>query len=350
LVVGGTGYPTVSPRLLGQIGAYYFPGNPDVYAVQTPEQFWPLTPQLGSLTMNQSMKLGQQNLNNVLMDQLAMGHSPTVWGTSQGATVETLEMRYLMAHGSPGTDQIKFVLTGDPNNPNGGALERFNGLNIPGLGLHFNGPTPPDTPYTTSIYTNQYDAVADFPRYPLNVVSDANALAGFAWGAHDYVDNPYEVTSAHQLPTSPGYTGHTTYYMTLTQNLPLLSPIRDIPQPFGNAIADLLQPDLRVVVDMGYGSGEYANLPTPATLVEFPNVPNIVHDLALGTVQGPRQALFDLGLPGGQDMYGHYPYSPVVDPQLNYPTPQTPVTEISLLTGLEGSPWQTLAALKGMVR
>ena len=337
ILVGGTGYPTIPASIAGRIGYAYFPGQSNLYSLYTPEQFWPLTPQLGSLTLDQSVRVGQQNLNATLMNQLSMGHSATVWGTSQGATVETEEIKYLMAHGSPGTDKLSFVLTGDPNNPDGGAMTRFPNLRVPLAGIHFSGATPPDSPYQTSIYTNQYDGVANFPRYPLNVVSDANALAGFAWGAHDYVDNPYQTTGAVRLATSPGYTGHTAYYETLTQDLPLVSPIRnDMPQPYGHAIADLLQPDLRVVVDMGYGSGEYANIPTPASLIEFPNVPHIAHDLALGTVQGPRQALLDLGLPGGQNEYGHYPYSPVVDPQLNYPVPQSPVTGISLLTNAEG--------------
>ena len=91
----------------------------------------------------------------------------------------TDEIRWLVANGSPGTSQVKFVLTGDPGNPDGGVFERFNGLTIPGLGVGFNGATPPNSPYQTAIYTNQYDGVADFPRYPLNLIADANAVAGF---------------------------------------------------------------------------------------------------------------------------------------------------------------------------
>jgi hypothetical protein len=32
-------------------------------------------------------------------------------------------------------------LAGDPNNPDGGLLERFDGLYLPGLNMAFNGPT-----------------------------------------------------------------------------------------------------------------------------------------------------------------------------------------------------------------
>jgi hypothetical protein len=109
-----------------------------------------------------------------------------------------------------------------------------------------------------------------------------------------------------------------------------------LPAPFGNALADLLQPDLRVIVDMGYGSGEYANIPTPASLFELPNPFTIVPDLAIGAVQGPQAALVDLGVLPQSMMPTGYPFNPALDPGLNFPLPQFPVTAISLLTGSEG--------------
>ena len=332
LVVIGTGYTTLPPGLLAKIGRVYFPGTPSPYLLSTPEELWPFTPQLGSLTLNQSAALGTQNLNNAILTQLALGHTVNVWGTSQGALVVSDEIRWLMANGSPGTSQVKFVLTGDPGNPDGGLFTRFSGLTIPVLGVGFNGPTPPNSPYQTAIYTNQYDGVADFPRYPLNVIADANAVAGFLYGPHDYVDYSGETLAAKQLPTSPGYTGNTTYSMVLTQNLPLLNPLRKglppyaaaPPPPYGNAVADLLQPDLRVLADMGYGSGEYANIPTHASLLEFPNWPIIGTDLLRGTIQGSEAALVDLHLlPASYYPLGRYPFSPVFNPDLNYPLPQT---------------------------
>jgi PE-PPE domain/PE family len=322
LVVSGTGYTTLAPAVLAKIGRVYFPGTPSPYLLSTPEQFWPFTPQLGSLTLNQSAALGTQNLNNAILTQLALGHTVNVWGTSQGSLVVTDEIKWLMANGSPGTSQVKFVLTGDPANPDGGVFERFDGLTIPGLGVRFNGATPPDSPYQTAIYTNQYDGVADFPRYPLNLIADANAIAGFEFGSHDYVDYSFETLAAKQLPTSPGYTGNTTYYMVLNQNLPLLDRY-DLPQPYGAAVADLIQPDLRVLVDMGYGSDEYANIPTHASLLEFPNWPVIGTDLLRGTIQGPEAALVDVHLlPDSYYPMGRYPFSPVLNPDLNYPLPQ----------------------------
>jgi hypothetical protein len=333
-VVGGTNYALVSPALDSMISNLYGLTNP--VSIFTPEQLWPLTPTLGNLTLNQSVALGIQDLNDAIMPQLALGNHVTIWGTSQGATVQTGEIRNLMASGSPGTADLAFILTGNPNNPDGGAFERFTGLYVPGLDMSFNGATPPNSPYQTAIYTNQYDFVSNFPRYPLNLVSDANAFMGFLYGQHDYV--PWFPDVYVQLPTSPGYGGHTTYYMSLTQNLPLLDPLRVYaPAPYGNALADLLQPDARVIVDMGYGSGEYANLPTPASLIEFPNPFTIVPDLVTGTVQGVQAFEVDLGMLPSSYYPTGYPFTPVLDPGLNFPQPQTPVTGLSLLLGAEGT-------------
>ncbi|ORW48758.1 hypothetical protein AWB90_11040 [Mycobacterium paraense] len=342
LLVGGSGYPVLGGWYPWMVHWLYFPDVSSYGPVFTPEQFWPFTPQLGALTLGQSNHVGVPLLNQAITAEIANGNKVLVWATSQSSMLATNEIRDLMAAGSPYTDKLSFILTGNPNNPDGGVFERFVGAYIPGLDVLFNGATPPNAPYQIQIFTNQYDAVGNFPEYPLNVVSDANAVFGFVFKTHDYAPyTPY--TTPVQLATSPGYTGSTTYMFDLTQNLPLVAPLREyMPQPYGNAFADLLQPDLRVLADMGYGSGEYPNLPTPARLVAIPNLPNIATDLLLGAVQGPRAALVDLGMLPASDMPTTYPFIPVLDPGLNFPLPQAPVTGVSLLTGFEGQVMRTL--------
>ena len=103
-----------------------------------------------------------------------------IYGYSQGATIANLEKRKLAEQYPAGTTapDIDFVLSGDPNLPNGGLLARFPGLYIPILDLSFNGPEPTDTQFDTVVITRQYDGVADFPLYPLNVISLLNAVLG----------------------------------------------------------------------------------------------------------------------------------------------------------------------------
>ena len=81
--------------------------------------------------------------------------------------------------------------------------------------------------------------------------------------------------------------------MITTDNLPLLDPLRWL--PFGNPLADLLQPDLSVLVNLGYGSlylgwdtQNPPDMPTPFGL--FPtniNPADVLTALVPGIPQGP---------------------------------------------------------------
>jgi hypothetical protein len=355
LVMGGTGDPVPDLGYLNAVAqAYLLPRFPqlqlsNVFAQFTPEQFWPVTPQLGGLTIDQSLAQGVSLLDSGIKAQLAQGNNVVVFGYSQSATVATDEIRALMAMGSgaPTSSQLSFILTGDPNNPDGGLTERFTGFYIPILDAAFNGATPPNSPYPTSIYTIQYDAFADAPQYPLHVLSDVNAFLGYFFVHGNYpLLTPDQVANAVPLPTSPGYTGNTQYYMVMTQDLPLVQLIRDIPYA-GPPMADIIQPDLRVLVDLGYGDigtgYEYANVPTPASLLSIPNLPRIVFDLARGAVQGPYAAALDIAveagwLPPTTSLYPDvYPYVPSLDPHLHIFLGQPSVTGLSRLCGGLGS-------------
>jgi hypothetical protein len=348
LIMGGTGNPTPEPGYVTSIFNSYIQPNPLFsgaipQGLFTPEQFWPITPNLGNVTFGQSVAQGVGLLNNTLVGPtgvLTQGNSALVVGYSQSATIANNEINALMAAGSPYQGQLSFMLLADPNNPVGGILERFPGFYIPFLDVPFNGATPPSSPYPTSIFAIQYDGIANAPQYPLNIVSDANAVAGYFVLHSTYPTlTAAQVANAVQLPTSPGYTGSTQYFALLTQNLPLLQPIRDI-SFVGNPIADAVQPDLRVLVDLGYGSYgtdlNYANVPTPAGLFEVVNPFTTVPDLAIGAVQGPQAGLVDLGLLPQSATPTIYPYVPSIDPNLNFFLGQPSTTGLSLLSGAAG--------------
>jgi hypothetical protein len=318
LILGGTGVPTQPPANVANIMQSYidprYPNSTGI-AVTTPQQFKPL---IGSLSWNQSVSQGATDLNQAILSEVGTGNNVVVWATSQSSTVASMEIRNLMAQGAPYTKELSFILTGNPNNPNGGILARFPGLNIPKIDLSSSPATPPNSPYQTVIFTNQYDGISDFPEYPLHFISDANALAGFLFGEHNYSYlTPSQVSGAIQLPTSPGYQGNTVYYEDLTQDIPLLNPVRWLFPHYGNAVADLLTPDLRVLVDLGYGDG-YANIPTPARLVQIPNAPVIAHDLAIGTIQGVDAFGVDMGWLPQSDYPSVYPFVPELNPGLNF--------------------------------
>jgi hypothetical protein len=241
----------------------------------------------------------------------------------------------------PDPADLSFVLIGDPNNPDGGVGERLASLDP---NVSYDVATPPDTPYPTDIYTIQYDGVADVPQYPSNVLADLNEVAGVLTTHIAYPTlTPEEVASAVRLSTSPGYAGDTTYFMIPTQDLPLLEPLRLIPG-VGPALADWMQPDLRVLVDLGYDRTGFANVPTPFTL-SAPNVDMtaLSNELALGANQGMTAAEVDLGILPESDLPNAYPYLPYV--------PGGPVAAPPALTlpatGLASEPALTLPATAG---
>jgi PE-PPE domain/PE family len=310
LILGGTGFNPL-PQLTGATA----PGIPGYIAdveqlylsskyagytpefLVTPEQLYPLTG-LNSLTFDVSVALGLNDLNTAIMAQYAAGHSTVVFGYSQSATIATLEERYLMTlpvDQRPSTDQLSFVLVGNPDRPDGGFLERFVGSFNQQLGFTFFGATPVNA-YPTTDIAIQYDGAADFPQYPLDIFADANAVAGFIslHPQYSYL-TPALIASGVVEPVSPADTD-TTYILIPTPNLPLLDPLRAIPF-VGNPLADLVQPDLKVLVELGYDRTAYQDVPTTYGL--FPNVDpaTVAAELQQGAVQGFDDAWADTGLP-----------------------------------------------------
>ncbi|OHV05389.1 PE-PPE domain-containing protein [Mycobacterium talmoniae] len=357
-IMGGTLNPDPAPSYVSAIDAAYLQSNP-LFAGYTP--FGLYTPEgvdipfLSGLTLDQSAAQGELILNNAIMDRPA-GSDTLVFGYSQSAVIASLELNALdalPADERPSPEDLSFMLTGDLDNPDGGIFERF-AFNIPILGIPFYGATPADTPYPTDIYTGQYDGAADFPQYPLNVVADLNALLGALYVHTQYANlTAAQIQSAVPLATSPGYDGVTHYYMIPTQDLPLVEPLRAIPL-VGKLLADLLQPDLTVLVNLGYNPNGYADVPTPAQLLpgfspladieqlakpllnslgvylpEYPSVPapdfnplTIFGQLVTGAYQGVSDALVDLGV------------LPASDFATTYPAVNTPAAVAALASGL----------------
>ncbi|WP_343601388.1 PE-PPE domain-containing protein [Mycobacterium sp.] len=327
LEMGGSGVP-IPPESLVQVAFqnYLVPNGYGDYTPQalfTPEGLYPLTG-VNVLKFDTSVAQGVTILNDAIKAALDAGHNVVVGGVSQSATIASIEMQDV-ANGSlgfqPSPGQLAFAMLGDPSNPNGGILERFDlptpGSHpvIPSLGLTFSGATPADTGFENNIYTLEYDGFADFPRYPLNILSDINAVLGFELVHPLYIRGyvgpgvgltPDQIqTEAMTLPTTPGYDGGTTYHIIpFTGRLPLDQVIEAIA---GKPVADLLEPDLKVLVNLGYGadpsigwSESPANVPTPIGL--FPSIDAhqfaaILQALVSGAQQGVQAFVSDVSDP-----------------------------------------------------
>jgi hypothetical protein len=316
LVMGGSGQPIPPPSVvnaaLNYVKLNFAPiANPQ--ALFTPEGYYPLI--IKSLPLNVSISQGVQILDSAIKQQLATPgvNSVAVFGVSQSAVISSLEMENLanptLNPSPPSPSQLGFTLLGDLMNPNGGIMARFPGfpagqpLQTPSLGFTFYGATPSNTIYPTHIYTLEYDGYADFPQYPINFISDLNAVLGIAFVHPGINVNPSALPPGYAmepLSTSPGYNGVTTYTMITTPNgLPLLEPLRAIPV-IGNPIADLLQPDLTTIVNLGYGNPNFGWSQGPADVQTyfglFPHYSQalIAQDLVTGAQQGAHAFVSDI--------------------------------------------------------
>ena len=301
------------------------PDNPFGNGVFTPEGLYPLTAagvhQLylnyptaddGFPALSSSVGQGMAILESTIAADQAAGDGSTLFGYSQSSTVASYVMEQLDPSGTPQTGALdpQFLLVADPSNPNGGALERFAGfettsgqtvsdpLNLPSLGFVFDSATPSDD-YVTNIYSLEYDGFADFPRYPLNFLSDLNAFLGIATLHGTYLNGfvpgnggptAEEIANAILLPGSAadGTTDSLTNYYMIDETPPLVALL---PQP----LQDLLGPDLTYLINLGYGDGSLgysvdadspADVATPFGLFPDVSLSTVLSTLATDTQQG----------------------------------------------------------------
>jgi PE-PPE domain len=314
LILGGSGLETPGQDYADVVDTDYlaprdFTGTTQI--VSTPEALYPF---LGPFTetFDDSEAQGQQILDTAILNQIAGGNvdaaNPVdVFGYSQSSVISSLLMPELASQNVP-SDDVHFVLVGDESAPNGGILERFDlpadtQPTIPSLGLTFSGAESSDL-YPTDVYTNEYDGFADFPQYPIDPLSDINALLGIAFQHTTYLGlTPEQIQDAIQLPTTAADT-LTNYYMIPDSTLPLLDPLQLIPF-IGQPLVDLLNPDFSVLVNLGYGDvadnfeggWSQGNADVPTTLGFLPSLSvleQVPQALINGLEQGVSAAFNDL--------------------------------------------------------
>lgn len=273
-IMNGTGQPdpTVGPYL-GQILAGYlqpssphFPDQPTFagYSFQgltTPEQFCPFVciPGQPPMDFGVSLNTGVGLLDQAILAPLLAGDNVTVFGYSQSAAITTIEMNSLIANagtaGYPTLDQLgnmHVVLIGDPNNPIGGILDRFEfpgDQHLPFVNIPLSLEATPTDHIASDIYTGEYDGWANFPQDPTNLLAVINALIGILT-VHPY----YPDYTAEQLASAVnvGTIGDANFYM-IPQNLPILQFMFN-GGTAGQFFGDFFSPWARLFIDWGYGN------------------------------------------------------------------------------------------------
>ncbi|MBV8862791.1 MAG: PE-PPE domain-containing protein, partial [Mycobacterium sp.] len=315
LVFGPSGVPIPPPQYVDAADQLYL--QPDGFTGTTqssyiPDQVYPLTGP-SSLQAVTSLAQDQSDMVSDIENQIAGGgvtpeNPVVVFGYSQSSDAASQVMSQLAQQGVP-SDDVHFVLVGDPQSPDGGFVNTFdfpagNTSAFTAFGAAFGPPTPSDL-YPTDIYTLEYDGFADFPHYSTNLLSDLNALVGVFLVHTEYLDiTPEQIDSAILLPGSEALTGEglTDYYLIPDDNLPILEPLLLIPG-IGQPLYDLLEPDTRIDVNLGYGSITEgwnqgpANVPTTFGLFPDINQTQLSDALSNGWQQGVTDALNDLQHP-----------------------------------------------------
>jgi diacyltrehalose acyltransferase len=316
LIMGYTETPNPLPSYVSEVMSLFVsPSTPEFVGQPTYPGYLPVVqPTEEGADYQQVLTLGASQLNTGINDQIAAGNQVVVFGYSESTSIATQEMineAALPADQQFDPADLQFILVEDLNNPDGGFLERLPFL----AGTDFPA-TPADTPYDTAIYTVEYSGSSDFPEYPSDLLADENAAAGFV-DLHPLLlpgwptsFDSSSLAGAVLEPTSLGYDGNTEYFMVPTQDLPMLDLTRDLG---GNAYADLIQPDMRVIIDEGYDWTSGADLDTPADLTS-PTIDTTAADayLAAGADQGIIAALVDSGILPQADLSDLYPYVPDV--------------------------------------
>lgn len=331
LIMGGSGIPLPPPGYVDAATTLYlqphgFTGTPQ--ALFTPAGFYPTTG-VKSLPAFVSETQGAQMLSETVTRQIAGGgvdatNPMVVFGYSQSSALSSLAMPQLADQGIPAED-VHFVLVGDTAAPNGGLLERFDvplGSNpsIPSLGITFGHPTP--DLYPTEVYTLEYDGFADFPQYPLNPLAVLNAMAGMVLEHFTYLGlEPDQIADAIPLPTADA--DSLTHYFVIPQDhLPLLDLVRFLPF-LGNPLADLVEPVMKILVNLGYGgitegwSQGPADVETPFGL--FPpdlDWGEVFNALATAIPEGLVAAGRDLLDPRTYDVFASIADNPATGPLL----------------------------------
>ena len=152
---------------------------------------------------------------------------------------------------------------------------------------------PTDTQFDTVEINRQYDGLADFPLYPLNVIADLNAVLGMVY-VHLYdldVSLPADPTKSKYYQ---GNYGRTDYYFFETQDLPLFGPLRTLGVP--ESLIDVVEPFFRVIVDLGYDRSIRPWEPTPARLIPMHDPVTVAGDLVTAIGEGFNNALAIIGL------------------------------------------------------
>lgn len=298
--------------------------------VPYPASFWPIPlpdwcPGLSCDKWNVSVAAGVTSLETALAQVFTVNPNENVvlFGYSQGGQVVTNAM-YDLAN-SPNKDQIQVVTIGNIGNPQG-LWSRFNffpGFTVPILDVTFGPQLPTNIGIKSTNYVFEYDPVGDAPLNWWNPLAVLNALAAFQYVHGNYLvpnENdltgtlPYGYTDATLAQTIQGLLSNCTegpgsncrtyqdakfVLIPWQGTLPILQPLMDLADSIGitplvKPFVDLIQPALKVLIDLGYDRIANPGIPRTMNLIPIFNPIKLAVDLVNAVGQGIEAFIKDI--------------------------------------------------------
>jgi PE-PPE domain len=256
------------------IGENWFPGS-TAQVVDYPASIGILSGSLAAPTANEAVAMGQQELNDQIMNAVANGNgSPVdIAALSEGTIVVDRELAYLATDPSaPPADDLQFAMF---SNPELGLAGTYLPVGITVPVVDYTVGVLPDTQYDVSVVFGQYDFWGDPPDRPWDLLADLNSVFGALY-FHDATSlvAPSDAVELSSVTDSLG--GTITTYMVPSSTLPMLLPLEQIgvPEQIVNDLNSVLQP----IVNDGYSAltpdagayfshGLLLGLPTAAGIV-----------------------------------------------------------------------------------
>lgn len=177
-------------------------------------------------SIGESVDEGADNLDSAIRN----GGPGTAIGLSEGAFVlDAVQARLADDPTAPPPDKLNFATFGGPT-----ARHAFGqsfltamfpvGSVVPALDYRMQPPA--ESQYDTKIFVSAYDAIADFPDRPDNLLALANTLMGFVTG-HTAIafTNPSMVPPQNIRSTVNSKGATTTTYLIPEKHLPLVMPL-----------------------------------------------------------------------------------------------------------------------------
>lgn len=229
-----------------KVGENWFPGSrPQV--VNYPASIGLPSGSLAAPGANEAVAMGRVSLHDQIMNAAANGDPVVIAGLSQGTIVINRELAFLATNPDPPPpDRLSFVLFSSPELGIAGTYLPV-GTTVPMIDYTVRGPA--DSQYDVAVVFHQYDAWADPPDRPWNLLAVVNALIGSL-----YFHNNTSVAALSDVVEVSSVTGvlggTTTTYMIPSTTLPLLQPLAQL--GISTHIVDRLNSALKPMVDAGY--------------------------------------------------------------------------------------------------